>query len=88
MDMRQQIWHLTETLRQILKVDKDMELQEIYMEIIERIPLTQEQVELTYGVPNFHHSVNKILSTLVEERRVIRVRRGVYRKGRDATSKT
>jgi predicted transcriptional regulator of viral defense system len=79
---------LTEIILQILKADRDTDLQEIYAEIRETMPFTREQRETTYRVPNFQHSVRSILSALVKKGKAIRVRRGVYRKARNATSKT
>lgn len=78
--MRKPIWGLTEAILQTLRVDEDTEALQVCLEVKERLRPTKEQVEKTYGAPNFHHSVYKILSSLVEQGKAIRVRRGVYRK--------
>lgn len=42
--------------------------------------ITAEQEEITYGQPNFHHSVRRILTELVRAGEVIRVNRGIYKR--------
>jgi len=86
--MRQPIWHLTEIIRQVLRVDKDIALQEVYAEIRDRIPLNREQRETTYGAPNFQHSIRSTLSRLVKNGEAIRVKRGIYRKTPDLSSRS
>jgi predicted transcriptional regulator of viral defense system len=40
--------------------------------------ITTEQEEITFGQPNFYHSVRRILSELVKNGEVDRVSRGIY----------
>lgn len=79
---RERIRGLKRTVLQVLEDNKPRTLscQEIYAEVARRKHLTNEQMELTYGQPNFQHSVRRRLSTLVEEREVDRVRKGEYRR--------
>lgn len=81
--MRQRITGLTETIRGLLKEaqGKPLSLMEIYEGVHHRLDITSEQEEVTYGQPNWHHSVRRILTELVREGEVIRVDTGVYRMG-------
>ena len=82
--MRERIEGLTDAVRQVLR-DHDGPIwwKDICDEIKERglAVITPEQEELTYGQPNFHHSVRRILTELTRPRRgeAIRVSRGMYK---------
>ena len=47
------------------------------------VDISSEQEEITWGQPNFHHSVRKTLSVLAERGEVIRLSRGVYKINQD-----
>jgi len=79
-NMRERIEGLTQTIRQVLEVGDTIGWREICDEIKTRIYMTPEQKEITYGQPNFQHSVRRILSELVKRGEVIRVSRGKYKK--------
>lgn len=80
--MRKRIEGLTDAVRQVLK-DHDGAIwwKDICAEIKDRniVDITPEQEELTYGQPNFHHSVRRTLTTLVRNGEAIRVSRGMYK---------
>jgi len=81
--MRERIVGLTDAIRQVLKKhDHPMWWKDICDEIkySGMVSITPEQEEQTYGQPNFHHSVRKRLSELVERRETNRVSRGVYQR--------
>ena len=79
--MRKRIEGLIDAIRRVLKDHDDaIRLKDIYAEIKDRglVTITPEQEELTYGQPNFQHSVRRTLTTLVEKGEAIRVSRGMY----------
>ena len=79
--MRPKIIGLTNTIRQVLMShDEAIWWKQICEEIIFRglLNITPQQKAITYGQPNFHHSVRRILSELVKNGEVIRVSRGIY----------
>ena len=83
--MRPKIIGLTNAIRQVLMNHDDaIWWKQICEEIISRglLNITLQQKEITYGQPNFHHSVRRILSELVKRREVIRVSRGMYQMSR------
>ena len=80
--MRKRIEGLTDAVRQVLKEHEDaIWWKDICDEIKDRkiVDITPEQEELTYGQPNFHHSVRRTLTTLVGSGEAIRVSRGMYK---------
>ena len=79
--MREKIEGLTQIIKQILeKSEAVLGLKEIYDNVENIVQLTPEQKEITYGRPNYQHSVRRILTVLVERGEAIRVNRGKYRK--------
>ena len=86
--MQGKINGIVDVIRQVLRVDRVLCLEEIYAEVRTRLDLTSEQKEITYGRPNFEHTVRSILSDLVQRGEVIRVDRGKYMKARPNHSKT
>lgn len=79
--MRRKIMGLTNAIRQILKShDEAVWWKQICDEIKDKglLDITPQQEEITYGQPNFHHSVRRILSELVKRGEIIRVSRGMY----------
>jgi len=79
--MRRKIIGLTNAIRQILKSrDEAVWWKQICDEIKDKglLDITPQQEEITYGQPNFHHSVRRILSELVKRGEIIRVSRGMY----------
>ena len=79
--MREKIKGLTDAVRQVLEEhDSALWWKEICNEIKDRslVNITPEQEEITYGQPNFHHSVRRILTELVRRGVAIRVNRGMY----------
>lgn len=80
--MRKRIEGLTDAVRQVLKEHEDaIWWKDICNEIKDRkiVDITPEQEELTYGQPNFHHSVRRTLTNLVRNGEAIRVSRGMYK---------
>lgn len=81
--MRQKIIGLTNAIRKVLESHNDaVWWKDICYEIQERalVEITPEQEEITYGQPNWHHSVRKRLSELVSKGEVIRVPKAMYKK--------
>lgn len=78
--MREKIEGLVKAVRQSFEDGSTISLAEIYEEVKKKVDLTSEQEEITYGQPNFQHSVRRTLSTLVEKGEIIRVGKGKYRK--------
>lgn len=73
-DMREKIEGLTDAVRQVLKGHNNaLWWKSICYEIKDRglVHITAEQEEITYGQPNFHHSVRRILTELVRAGEVI-----------------
>lgn len=80
--MRERIVGLTDTIRQVLgeAFPSDVSLKEIYAKVRYRLDITPEQEEITYGQPNYQHSVRRILTELVRSGQVARTGRGMYQK--------
>lgn len=79
--MREWIKGLTDVVKKCLcEKNTTISLQEIYecIKNDETLEISQEQNEITYYQPNWHHSVRRILAELVRNNEVKRVRRGVY----------
>jgi hypothetical protein len=80
--MRKRIEGLTDAIRQVSR-DHDTALswKEICLEIRGKglVQITPEQEEITYGQPNFHHSVRRLLTELVRRGEIIRLYRGMYK---------
>ncbi len=79
--MRQKIIGLTNSIRQVLESHSNaVWWKEICDEIKDRrlVDITPEQEETTYGQPNFHHSVRRILAELVKRGEVAHVSKGMY----------
>jgi len=79
--MRERIEGLTNAIRQILKShDTALSWREICLEIRGSglLCIAPEQEEITYGQPNFYHSVRRTLTELVRRDEVTRVNRGMY----------
>jgi hypothetical protein len=78
---RKPIKGLNETVLQILKENRTrfVECKEIYAELRKRIPLTPEQLEVTYDRPSYQHSVRRALRELVATHRAIHVNHGTYK---------
>jgi hypothetical protein len=80
--MRQKIEGLTDAIRQVLRDHNDAVW---WKEICDEVKygglvhITPEQEEITYGQPNFHHSVRKILAVLVKRGEAIREGRAMYK---------
>jgi len=83
--MRQKIIGLTNAIRKVLENQTDaVWWKDICYKIQERdlVEITPEQEEITYGQPNWHHSVRKRLSELVTNGEVIRVSKAIIRRSR------
>ena len=77
--MRNRIEGLTDAIRKVLRgYDTAISWQEICLEIRGIVHISPEQEEITYGQPNFYHSVRRILSELVRRDKVTRTSRGMY----------
>ena len=77
--MRKGIEGLTDAIRQVLRGhDTALSWQEIGLEIRGLVHISPEQEEITYGQPNFYHSVRRILTELLRNGEVTRVARGMY----------
>ncbi len=86
--MREKIEGLTNAVRTVLREhDSALWWKDICCEIKHSglVSITAEQEEVTYGQPNFYHSVRRILTELIRRGEVIRVKRGMY-KGRASTT--
>lgn len=80
--MREKIEGLTNAVRKVLREDDSaVWWKDICCEIKDRglVSITAAQEEITYGQPNFHHSVRRVLTELVRRREAIRVNRGMYK---------
>ena len=83
--MREKIVGLTDAIRRVLKShDNAISWKQICDEIRSKglVDITPQQEEITYGQPNFYHSVRRILSELVKKREVNRISKGMYRMAR------
>ena len=83
--MRPKIIGLTYAIQQVLMNHDDaVWWKQICDEMVFRglLNITPQQGEITYGQPNFHHSVRRILSELVKRGEVTRVSRGMYQMSR------
>ena len=81
--MRERIKGLTDAIRQILEEhDHAIWWKDICQEIKDRhlVHITPEQEEITYGQPNYHHSVRRTLTALVRQGEANRVTRGMYQR--------
>ena len=81
-DVRPKIIGLTNAIRQVLMSHDDtVWWKQICDEIKDKglVDIIPQQEEITYGQPNFHHSVRRILSELVKRGKVNRVSRGMYK---------
>jgi len=58
-------------------------VQEVREYIKRNLILTSEQNDITYGQPNWHHSVRKQLSNFVKYDEIIRVEHGKYVKNKN-----
>ena len=70
MNMRQKIVGLTNAVREVLRRQNDaVWWRQICDEIRDKglVDIMPQQEEITYGQPNFHHSVRRILSELVRK---------------------
>ena len=79
--MRPKIIGLTDAIRKVLINHNDAVWWKQVCDEIKyqgMLNITPEQEEITFGQPNFHHSVRRILSELVKNGEVDRVSRGIY----------
>jgi hypothetical protein len=79
--MRPKIDGLSNAVRQVLRSHSGaMHWREIADDIKAKglVSISPEQEEITYGQPNYHHSVRKSLSNLYRMREVDRPSRGMY----------
>lgn len=79
--MRPKIIGLTSAIRRVLEGHADaVSWKQICDEIKDKglVDISPEQEEITYGQPNFHHSVRRILSELIKRGEVIRPSKGMY----------
>jgi len=79
--MRPKIIGLTSAIRRVLEGHADaVGWKQICDEIKDKglVDISPEQEEITYGQPNFHHSVRRILSELIKRGEVIRPSKGMY----------
>ncbi len=84
--MRQKIIGLTNAIRQVLESHSGaVRCKQICYEIKDKglVDISPEQEEITWGQPNFHHSVRKILSVLSERGEIIHLSRGIYKINHD-----
>jgi len=56
-----------------------VDLQTVYLEVRQHRTLVDYDFKMTYGQPNYHHTVRSILARLVKEGSVERVKRATYR---------
>ena len=71
---------LIELVKQILDSGDIFTVKEIYQEIEKRINLPPEKKVKTYGSPKYTHAVRATLQHLIDQKEIIRVERGKYRK--------
>lgn len=79
--MRPKVVGLTSAIRRVLDSHADaVNWKQICDEIKDKglVDISPEQEEITYGQPNFHHSVRRILSELIKRGEVIRPSKGMY----------
>jgi len=79
--MRPKVVGLTNAIRRALESHADaVSWKQICGEIKDKglVDISPEQEEITYGQPNFHHSVRRILSELIKRGEVIRPSKGMY----------
>jgi len=58
---------------------KTVDLQTIYLDVRQYRTLVDNDLKMTYGQLNYQHTVRRILTSLVEEGSVERVKRAAYR---------
>lgn len=83
--MRQRVIGLTNAIRRLLEShDNAVWWKQICDEIKDKglVDLIPQQEDITYGQPNYHHSVRRILSELVKRGEVVRVSKGMYKYGK------
>jgi len=56
-----------------------VDLQTIYLEVRQHRTLVNNDLKMTYGRPNYQHTVRSILTHLVKEDSAERVKRATYR---------
>ena len=56
-----------------------IDLQTIYLEVLQHRILGNNDLKVTYGRPKYQHTVRRILTDLVREDSVERVKRATYR---------
>ena len=81
-NMRPKVVGLTNAIRQVLEShDNPVWWKQICNEIRDKglVDIIPEQEEITYGQPNFYHSVRRILSELIKKGEVVRVTKGMYK---------
>jgi hypothetical protein len=79
--MRERIKGLTNAIRQVLRGHETiLSWREICLEIRSNdlVHISPEQEEITYGQPNFYHSVRRTLTELMRRGDITRVARGIY----------
>lgn len=76
---RERIPELSETIKNCIKKSNGMSLEEIYNFVEKNVKLSSARKEITYGVPNWKHSVRRILSGFVKHDMVIRDIRHIYK---------
>lgn len=86
--MRDRIKGLTDAIRQVLHEHDDaIWWKDICHEIKDRnlVHITPEQEEITYGQPNYYHSVRRTLTALVRKGEANRVTGGMYQNAASTT---
>ncbi len=81
--MRPKILGLTNAIRQVLESKTNsIHWKQICNELKEKnlVDINPQQEEITYGQPNFHRSVRRIISELIKREEVVRISRGIYKK--------
>jgi hypothetical protein len=66
-------------IMQILDSGKVFTLKEIYKEFEKRVKLPLEKIEVTYERPKYTHTIRATLTSLVKQKKVVRVGKGKYK---------
>jgi hypothetical protein len=79
MNKREKIPNLSKTIKNYVQESGDVSLDKIYNYVEQTVELSDDRREITYGTPNWKHSVRRILSGLVKNNIIIRNPGSIYK---------
>ncbi len=78
MNKREKIPNLSKTIKNYVQENWSVSLDKIYDYVEQTVELSNDRKEITYGMPNWKHSVRRILSGLVKNNFMIRKSGSIY----------